>query len=49
MRTDLAPARFNWMHRFSQLVLNSDLNTYVNLEFTWMMTSPPLLSMMSRL
>ena len=37
MRTDLAPARFNWTHRFSQLVLNSDLNTDVNLDFTRMM------------
>ena len=45
MRTDLAPARFNWTHRFSQLVLNSDLN--VNLEFTRMMTPPPLLSILS--
>ena len=49
MRTDLAPARFNWTHRFKQLVLNSDLNTDVNLEFTRMMTPPPLLSNLSRL
>ena len=38
MKIAVAPARFNWTHRFSQLVLNSDLNTDVNLEFTRMMT-----------
>ena len=27
MRTDVAPARFNRTHRFSQFALNSDLNT----------------------
>ena len=47
MRTDLAPARFNWTHRFSQLVLNSDHNTDVNLELTRMMTPPPLLLLVS--
>ena len=49
MRTDLAPARLNWTHRFSQLVLNSDLNTDVNLELTRMITPPPLLPILSRL
>ena len=49
MRTDLAQARFNWTHRFSQLVLNSDLNTDANLVFTRMMTPPPHLSILARL
>ena len=49
MRTDLAPVRFNWTYRFSQFVLNSDLNTDVYLEFTRMMTPPPLLPILSRL
>ena len=49
MRTDLATARFNWTHRFLQLVLKSDLNTDVNVAFTRMMTPPPLLSILSRL
>ena len=43
MRTDLGSARFNWTHRFSQLVFNSDLSTDVNLEVTRMMTPHPLL------
>ena len=49
MRFDVAPARFYLTHMFSQFVLNSDLNTDVNLEFTRMMTPPPLLSVLSRM
>ena len=49
MRTDVAPPRFNWTHRFSQFLLNSDLNTDVKLELTRMMAHPPLLSILSRL